>query len=107
MTNPISKCWDAGDLSYALYDYQLPLYRAIKQFISNPTTDIGVICINRQWGKTFTTTTVFMEYCLTNKKQECHFLAEDRVTLKDRVYKAVEVIMEHCPWPERDPRRPV
>jgi hypothetical protein len=101
----IQRFWANGDLSYLLYDYQLPLYEALWNIL-NGEPWYGVINCARQFGKTFVTTLVFMEIALRKQKQDLHFLAENRAFLKDRVYKAAEIIMETCPYHEGSNLRP-
>lgn len=101
----IKRFWANGDLSYLLYDYQLPLYEAIWKIIKGKAW-FGVINVARQWGKTFVTTLIFCELALRNKRYELHFVAENRAYLKNRVYKCLDIIMDTCPYPNGGNVRP-
>lgn len=101
----IQKFWDEGDLSYLLYDYQLELYDAIWEIIKGDPW-FGVINVSRQFGKTFVTTLIFLEICLRKKRQYIDFLAEDRARLKNRVFKAIDIMMDTCPYTKGTDKRP-
>lgn len=93
----VAHFWEQGDLSFLLYPYQLDLYIAIRKAMEDGTR-VVVTNVARQYGKTFTTTLIFVEEGLRFKRLDEHFLAEDRATLKDQVFKPLNLILDTCPW---------
>lgn len=89
-------CWSKGNLSYLLWDQQLPIYEGIRSLKSN--VDEAVMVVARQFGKSFLECILASEDCLLEKDCCVPIFGPTIEQCRDIVNPRMEAIKRECPF---------
>jgi hypothetical protein len=100
--------WRQGCLEWKLYDYQLPIYRQVWDWIENRQALKHVMNIARRFGKSHTLCLVAVEYAIRNPGSQLKFGAPTAKALRKIIKPALRLILEDVPddlkpqWKQED-----
>lgn len=89
--------WKRGDLSFLLFDYQVPLYNALKTAIKNPTVLKYVLNCARRFGKSTVLCLISIEYAIQNPKSQIRFAAPTGKAMTKIIKPIFAMLLETCP----------
>jgi hypothetical protein len=90
-------CWKKGDLSYMLWEQQLPVYRGIRGLPQN--VDEAVMVISRQFGKSFLECVLATEDAVAVENCCVPIFGPTIEQCRDIVNPRMEMIAKECPFP--------
>ena len=89
--------WRRGVLSWKLYDYQLPIYIQVWDWITNRRSLKHVFNIARRVGKSHTLALVAIEYGIRNPGAQIRFAAPTAKALRKIIHPAIKQICKDAP----------
>ncbi len=98
----ISECWERGLLSYKLYDYQKPVYKAVRA--SGSLDYLLNIC--RRFGKSTIGALLTLEEAVKNSGWNMGLIAPTQKAIRNIIYPIMEMLLKDCPrkmYPEYRP----
>jgi len=94
-TDAAHAMWNAGCLSYKLWDQQLPIYHAIRDL--PPEVDEPVVLCSRQFGKSFMGVAMAVEDCLRFPDRSIMIVGPTYEQCRDIVVPRLERIIKDAP----------
>ncbi len=88
--------WSRHDLSWLLYDYQIPVYDAIKKAMDNEDLKF-VLNISRRFGKTSVLVVIAIELALATQDRQIRFAAPTGKDLRKAVIPIVNLLTQTAP----------
>ncbi len=94
-----AQLWSMGELSWKLYEDQLPVYEQVRAFLDDPATafEVFYLDISRQWGKTFLGADVATECAIRHPGWDIRYVSYTKEGLREFVHPNFRTILRDCP----------
>jgi len=92
----LSELWHRGELSWLLYDHQLPIYKALRTAITSRKLKYVLNCA-RRFGKTTILVLIALEEALRLKHRHIRFASCTGKEVRNAVLPIMQILLETCP----------
>ena len=91
-----SALWERGELSWLLYDYQIPIYNDLKLAIAGQHLKYVLNCA-RRFGKTTILILLAMEHALQHTDHHIRFASSTSKEIDKAIHPIIQLLLRTCP----------
>lgn len=92
----IEQLWRRGELSWLLYDHQLPVYESIKKAQTDEELKF-YLNISRRFGKSTILCVLALEQCLGEAKSQVRYAAPSGKEIRKAIIPIIQNLLDSCP----------